>query len=180
MLVGLKAKDAAGVDLTDEIEIYIKAPSGDEYVKCEGTRYTFNETGTYQVKYTVKNPNNGKKTTKKQTIMVTDSKAPILTCKNDWAEIRLENSNNELYWDDLMEGVTALLPSGTDITDTIEIKITAPSGELVTLFESQSYTSYTLVYKATNSSAGDAALSTEHVRYLTVVNETQAEVVIDE
>ena len=185
MLVGLKAKDAAGVDLTDEIEIYIKAPSGDEYVKCEGTRYTFNETGTYQVKYTVKNPNNGKKTTKKQTIMVTDSKAPILTCKNDWAEIRLKNSNNELYWDDLMEGVTAFLPSGTDITDTIEIKITAPSGELVTLLESQSYTftecgSYTLVYKATNSSAGDAALSTEHVRYLTVVNETQAEVVIDE
>ena len=84
-----------------------------------------------------------------------------------------------------MEDVTATLASGKDITDLVEITITAPSGESVTILESQSYTfseegTYTLDYKITNPNAGKAAKTTEKERTLTVSDETQAEVVLDE
>ncbi|MGN0338681.1 MAG: L,D-transpeptidase family protein [Lachnospiraceae bacterium] len=185
MLVGLKAKDAAGVNLTSKISVYIKAPESDSYEKCADTHYTFTEIGTYYVKYVIKNPNNGLKTTKKQTITVTDTQAPVLTCKNDWSEICLTKKDRELYWDALMKDVTATLSSGKDITDEVEITITAPSGECVTILESQSYTfreigTYTLVYKATNPNAGKFAKTVEQTRSLTVTDETQAEVVLDE
>lgn len=185
MLVGLKAKDAAGVDLTSKISVYIKAPESDSYEKCADTRYTFTEVGTYYVKYIIKNPNNGLKTTKKQTITVTDTQPPVLICKNDWSEICLTKIDRELYWDDLMKDVTATLSSGKDITDEVEITITAPSGECVTILESQCYTfheigTYTLVYKATNPNAGKFAKTVEQTRSLTVTDETQAEVVLDE
>lgn len=185
MLVGLKAKDAAGVNLTSKIAVYIKAPGSDSYVKCTDAKYTFKEIGTYRVKYVVKNPNNGKKTIKKQTINVTDTKAPVLTCENEWSEINLTKIDEELYWDALMEDVTATLASGKDITDLVEITITSPSDESVTILESQSYTfsetgTYTLVYKISNPNAGKAAKTTKKERTLTVSDETQAEVVLDE
>jgi len=185
MLVGLKAKDAAGVNLTGKIEVYIKAPSSSSYVKCKGTKYTFTESGTYKVKYVVKNPNNGKKTTKKQTITVTDNKKPTLTSANNWSEIHLKEAGQEKYWDDLMKGVTAKLSGGKDITDTVIIEITAPSGETASIVESESYTfsesgTYTLVYKAANPNTGKENTYTKQERLLTVADEAQAEVILDE
>lgn len=185
MLVGLKAKDAAGVDLTSKIMVYIKAPSSDSYVKCTKKTYTFTEAGTYNVKYIVKNPNNGLKTTKKQTIVVEDHEKPVLTSKDQWSEISLTEIDQEKYWDDLMSGVTAKLSSGKDITDTVVVEITAPSGEVVAIAESQSYTfsesgTYTLVYKATNPDSDKKNVLVEHERMLTVTDETQAEVILDE
>lgn len=199
MLVGLKAKDSAGVSLTNKISVYIKAPKSDSYVKCTNTSYTFNMVGKYKVKYKVKNPNNGKTTTKTQTIVVSDTKAPVLTSEDNWEEIGLEPSTDEetLFWDDLMEGVTAKLRCGTDVTDEMTIKITSPSGKSETIVESQTYTfsesgTYKLVYTATNptQNAKGAYASVKKTRYLTVkdrvqtddgqTEDGQAEVILDE
>ena len=203
MLVGLKAKDPAGVDLTDKITVYIKVPGSDSYEKCTDMEYTFMKEGTYNVKYSVKNPNNGKKTTKKQKITVTDTKSPILTCENDWADIYLENQERMIYWSDLMKDVKATLFSGKDISDTVEITVTAPSGESKALMEDQRFIfnesgDYTVVYKAINPNAGKSNRTVKKTRYLTVTvvdeiqdgaademqseaaDEVQAEVVLDE
>lgn len=154
MLSGLKAKDAAGVDLTSKIKVYVKAPGADSYQKT-AAEYTFEQAGTYHVKYIVTNPNNKKKTVKKQTIVVKDNGKPVLTSKNNWEELTLTEAGMQYYWDDLMKGVAAILPGGEDVTDAVEIVITTPDGEKVSLFESDSYTfeqagSYTLTYVAVN------------------------------
>ena len=155
MLVGLKAKDSLGRDLTNKIEVYIKAPGSKSYVKCKKTEYTFGKLGTYQVKYVVTNPNNGKKTTKKQTIVVKDTKAPKLRSDNDWSDIAVTSDEQTLYWDDLMEDVWAELLSGEDITDEVTIKITSPNDKSVTVGVGESYTfeedgTYKLVYTVKN------------------------------
>ncbi|MEY8334317.1 L,D-transpeptidase family protein [Lachnospiraceae bacterium 47-T17] len=157
MLVGLKAKNYAGTDLTDKIEVYVKAPGSKSYVKCKSTEYTFEKVGTYQVKYIVVNPGNGKKTTKKQKIVVKDTKAPVFTSADDWQDVSLSIAPGaeELYWDDLMDGISAVLRSGTDLTDEVKIKITSPSGTSVTIVEGQTYTfeesgTYKFVYTVKN------------------------------
>lgn len=194
MLVGLKAKDSAGVSLTNKILVYIKAPKSDSYVKCTNTNYTFDKVGKYKVKYKVKNPNNGKTTTKTQTIVVSDTKAPVLTSTDGWGEIGLSLVGDEetLFWDDLMEGITAKLGCGTDVTDEVTIKITSPSGKSDTIVESQTYAfsesgTYKLVYTAANptKNAKGKYASAKETRYLTVedlaqADDGQVEVILDE
>ncbi len=153
MLVGLKARDAAGRDLTKSIAVSVKAPSSDRYVTCKSTDYTFKEVGKYRVKYTVTNPHNGKKASGKQLIRVTESNKPLMYSKDGWADILLDGADEELYWDDLMKGVSAEKGDGSDITDFIVIEITAPSGEKARLVESESFTfsepgDYEITYKA--------------------------------
>lgn len=200
MLVGLKAKNYAGTDLTDKIEVYVKAPGSSKYVKCKKMDYTFDKVGTYRVQYTVKNPGNGKKTTKKQTIVVKDTKAPVFSSESDWENLSLSMNPEKpdaqtLFWDDLMEGISAKLRSGTDLTDEVTIKITAPNGKSVTIVEGQSYTfaeegTYKLVYttkNTTKNAKGKYALA-KQIRELTVepVTEEQPqpeptpEVIVDE
>lgn len=183
MLVGLKAKDAAGKDLTSRIAVYIKTPSGDSYVKCINMKYTFEEEGTYAVKYIIKNPNNGKKTTKKQTINVVNTDLPIMTSSDNWEEMNVQ-VNDELSWDDLMKGVSAKLSNGKSITDTVEITIRTPDGDSTTILTGQSYLfevsgTYTITYAATNLDVSED-LITEQTRTLIVAEQTQAEVILDE
>ena len=179
LLSGIKAKDAAGVNLTSQISVYIKTPSGDGYEKCENTRYTFEEVGTYQVKFVIKNPNNGKKTTKRQTITVISNDMPILSSLDDWKELNVKGDQT-IYWDDLMKDVTAKLSDGEDITDTVEVTITTPSGDSSTIMKGQKYLfegtgTYTITYTAFYEDH-----ITEKTRSLTVSAETQAEVILNE
>ena len=179
MLSGIKAKDAAGVNLTSRISVYIKTPSGDGYEKCANTRYTFEEGGTYQVKFVIKNPNNGKKTTKRQTITVISNDMPILSSLDDWKELNVKGDQT-IYWDDLMKDVTAKLPNGEDLTDQVEVMLTAPSGDCTTLMKGQEYLfeetgTYTITYTAFYEDH-----ITEKTRSLTVSAETQAEVILNE
>lgn len=158
MLIGLKAKDPAGVDLTSKISVYIKTPDSDSYKKCKNTDYTFTSSGVYKVEYIVKNPNNGKKTVKKQTITVLDKGKPVLECDNEWEEIWPDEDERTLSWDDLMADVTASLSSGKDISDNVKISITTPSGKTASLKKGQDYTfaeagTYMLDYKVTNPDA---------------------------
>lgn len=183
MLVGLKAKDAAGVDLTDQIQVYIMLPGAEEYVKCTNLNYTFEEIGTYHVKYIVVNPNNGKETVKKQTIDVTSSELPIIQTEGEWTDLSAEKGKT-MSWDDLMLNVTAALPDGTNVTDTVEIVIKNPSGESTTILKGQNYLfdvcgTYTLTYTASNQNAGEGLIA-EKTRTLTVTDVTEAEVILNE
>lgn len=182
---GLQATDAAGVNLTSKIAIYIKAPSADSYTKFTGKKYTFEESGIYQLKYRVKNPNNGRIITKTQKITVQIPEKPIFHSVYDWKEITPKEEQRELYWELLMTDVTAELLDGTDVTELVEITITTPSGETVTLKESESYLfrekgTYELVYRVTNPKVDTGDNTAEHTRTLTYQTQMKAEVVLDE
>ncbi len=184
MLTGLKAKDAAGVDLTAKIRVYVKTPDADSYKKVDPT-YTFEQSGTYHVKYIVTNPNNQKKTVKKQTITVKDNGVPELTSKTDWEPILLIGTDTEYYWDDLMEGITAKLTGGTDVTDTVEILVTAPDGTEAVLHESESYVfdqigEYTLAYTAVNPEKPSRKTERERELWVSVPDGTVPEDTINE
>ncbi len=170
-LSGVKAKDSAGVNLTGKIQLYIKAPGSDTFEICNDSSITLETAGTYKLKYTVVNPNNKKTTTKKQTLVVTDTGAPVLSCDNDWDQIVLTEASRELYWDELIEDVDAQLQSGEDLTESIEVQITAPSGEEATVIDGGSFIfsesgEYKLVYKVTNPAAKKAVRTTTHERSL--------------
>jgi hypothetical protein len=173
MLVGLKAKDAAGKNLTGKIKVYVKAPGQKSYHKLSDTNYTFEKEGTYRVKYAVTNPNSGKKTVVKQTITVKNKQAPILADTNDWETLTLEKSGQKYTWKKLMSGVSASLSSGTDITSTVTIAVTSPNGTKTTLAKGDSYTfteegDYTLVYTAKNPDASGAKKTVKASRTVTV------------
>lgn len=182
MLIGLKAKDPAGVNLTSKISVYIKTPDSDSYKKCKNTDYTFTSAGVYEVKYIVKNPNNGKQTVKKQTITVLDNGKPALECVYEWEEIWPEENERTLSWDYLMTDVTATLPSGKDISKSVKISILTPSGEKATLKKGQEYTfaeagTYMLEYKVTNPDAPKSIRTVTASRsvYYATQMETEAE-----
>lgn len=182
---GLKAVDSAGVDLTSKIQIYIKTPSADSYVKFTGKKYTFEESGVYKLKYIVKNPNNGRKITQTQLIRVNVPETPIMTSVYNWKDIVPNEDQRELYWEGLMSDVTAELLDGTDITNLVVIDITTPSGKTVTLKETESYVfeekgTYRLVYHVTNPKVDKGENTAEMTRTLTYKTQMKAEVVLDE
>lgn len=154
MLVGLKAKDALGVNLTDKIKVYVKAPDSKTYEKTE-QYYTFEKPGIYYVKYVVVNPNNKKKTVKKQTITVIDDMTPALSSESGWENFVIESQGMEQTWSELMSDVSAALADGSDITSAVEIGIMSPNGEATVLSDGQSYIfvengNYTLTYRVSN------------------------------
>lgn len=182
MLTGLKAKTAAGTNLTNKIAVYVKAPGSDSYVKCKEKNYTFTTAGIYNVKYVVKNPNNGIKTTKKQKITVIDTGIPTFVCENDWNDIRPDASVRTLYWDILMMDVSALLADGEDISESVKITIEAPDGNTVTIAEGECYTfsqngTYTLTYQVINPNSGKSA---QQKRSLVFAEDAQTEDVSNE
>lgn len=182
---GVKAVDAAGVNLTSRVGVYIKTPSADQYEKYTAKIYTFEEEGTYRVKYIVKNPNNGRKISKLLTVTVRVAERPILNSVYKWKEICPNEEQRELYWEGLMSDVTAELLDGTDITELVVINITTPSGEEVTLKESESYVfrekgTYELVYSVTNPKVDKGDRTAEKTRTLTYQTQMKAEVVLDE
>jgi surface-anchored protein len=183
MLTGLKAKDAAGRDLTSRIKVYVKAPGKKGYTKLTDTNYTFETEGTYRVKYVVTNPGSGKKTVARQTIIVKNKQAPVLTDVNKWKSMDVSTASGEAVkytWKKLMDGVSASLSSGTDITSTVTITVKSPSGDKVTIAKKGSYTfteagDYTLVYTAKNPDASGSNKKVTAKRTVTVVVEQEDE-----
>lgn len=185
MRAGLKAKNAAGTDLTDQIHVYIKAPGRKEYTEYKRSEYTFTKTGVYLVKYTVTNPNSGKTTTVKQKITVVDRESPVLTSNDDWTEISVAKAGSQMSWSKLMKGVKASLQSRKNITDTAKITITTPSGKTKTIKKDQSYTfseagSYTLTYTVANPDAPRSRRTVTQTRSLTVKEEQMPEEPVDD
>lgn len=160
LLTGLKATNYAGTDLTNKIEVYVKAPGSKEFVRYKKAEYTFKKVGNYRIKFVVVNPTNGKKTTKKQKIVVQDRKAPIFTSESEWEELSFTVTagtpdEQTVSWDELMDDISCELRSGKDLTSKVTIKITTPSGKSTTIKEGDSFTfdengTYELIYKAQN------------------------------
>lgn len=126
-------------DITKKLVIEIKAP-GKSYRKLKSTgsesvnykKYRFKSTGKYTVRYTVQNPNrktNKKyaKTVKSMVITVTDVSKPTLAGV----------VNRTMEYDStasLLEGISAKMASGPNITSSIIVKIKEPnSSNYVTL-----------------------------------------------
>ena len=55
---GVKARAVSGKNLTSKIKVYVKSPGSSKYKYCRNGKYQFKKTGTFKVKYTVKNPYN--------------------------------------------------------------------------------------------------------------------------
>lgn len=178
MLVGLRAKNADGKNLTNRIAVYVKVPGSKEYTKIKKRNYTFQSAGVYRVKYKVTNPVNGKTTTKSQKINVIDKKSPKLTSADKWSAFDDLQLDSSLKWSDLMEGVGAALQSGKDMTNTVKITIQTPDGKEKTIKKNQTYTfrqagDYTLTYEVMNSNAPKSKRVVTHTRKLTVLEEQQ-------
>lgn len=183
MLVGLKAKDAAGKDLTSKIAVYIKTPSSTGYVKCKDRNYTFVESGTYAVKYIVTNPNNGLKTTKKQTIKVINTELPVLTSSDNWKTLKAE-AGDEVSWDVFMKGVSAKLAAGKSLNDFVDVTVTNEDGDAATILKGQNYLfeesgTYTITYTVANVEVSEDLIA-EHTRKMIVAERPEAEVILDE
>lgn len=156
----IQAKTKAGTDLTDKIKIYIKQPEESGYSKYLKNNYTFDKLGIYQIKYTVKNPSGGKTAKKILKVIVTDTQAPLLNNEEKWDSLHKEITAGQtvVSWEELMEGISAFLVSGKNLTDTVKITITSPSGETAELMKEMEYTlnssgQYQLSYTVFNGSA---------------------------
>ncbi|MDD6037936.1 MAG: DUF5011 domain-containing protein [bacterium] len=171
LLSGIKAKDAAGVNLTDSIRVSIKEPGAEKYTRIEDKSYVLSKSGTYKIKYMIINPNNNLKTTKYTKVFVNDTGMPLLTSENNWVDIEKSDISN-ITWAELMDGITASLPKGEKLTDEVAIKIVDEDGNVTTLMEGETYTipdlgSYKLTYSVSNSSKNAEG------QYLTATHERQ-------
>lgn len=167
----VRAKTKAGTDLTDKIRIYVKQPKESGYRECTKDKYTFDRLGVYRIKYTVKNPSGGKTAEKILKVTVADTQPPVLNSERDWDSLykEMQKEQTVLSWEELMEDVSAFLVSGAELTDTVKITITSPSGETAELVKGMEYTvsgsgEYQLTYTVYN-----ASVSTVRTRTLTAV-----------
>jgi len=131
------AKQASAVR-TKKMTVHIKAPGASSYKKysyAKAKEYKFSKTGTYKVKYTVKNKYKPYKEASK-TITITSKKGavnadPALTLPDRIAFAAEDEQYLDLYAGsslDLLTDVTAV-HNGKDVTDSITIKIKTPESE---------------------------------------------------
>ncbi|MCI9531693.1 MAG: L,D-transpeptidase family protein [Lachnospiraceae bacterium] len=124
---GVTAKLLSGKSMTSKIVIKVKKPGTSVYVELSAAaykQYKFDAVGTYYVAYSVANPNKASSVaTKKMKVKVVDNGAPVI---NGVSETSREAKVGDGM--DLREGISAALASGTDLTSSIAVKVTAPDG----------------------------------------------------
>ncbi len=163
--LNLKSKVTAelvsGKSMTAKIVIKVKVPEAQKFKTLEENeykKYRFDKTGIYTVEYSVANPNNKKAVAvKNMLVVVKDTKAPVISgVKN----IEVSQGANL----DLMAGVKATLKSGTDVTEQMQITVTAPGEEAVSWTEEEyvfdKLGSYKVVYTVVNPISGKQAKKT--------------------
>lgn len=127
----IKVKMRSGKNITSRLVVKIKAPGASKYKKLSTKaykKYRFTKTGKYYVEYSASNPNKKKSVTKKKTVItVTDTKAPKLSGVSGNRTVQIGTSLN------LRSGVTAKLNCGTNLTSSIQIVVTTPSGASSTI-----------------------------------------------
>lgn len=120
LLAGVRAKNGAGADLTSSIRVEVfepKAKTGKVYRKPV---YQFKKLGTYRVRYSVTNPNNGRTATAVGKYKVVDTKKPVIT------GAPLTKTYNYKQQVNLRKGVKAALVSGRNLTSKIDIYVMLP------------------------------------------------------
>lgn len=149
---GLVAKLRSGKSVSSKVKITVTTPQKVAAAFTKKT-YTFSQVGAYTIAYSVANPNNAKAVaTKKFTITVKDTKAPVITGVTDKGTQNVEIDAKR----NLKAGVTAKLLSGADVTADIKINVTTPD-KVTTPFTGTEYTfskagTYAIAYTVANPS----------------------------
>lgn len=122
----VNAKLRSGKDVTSRLVIKVKTPGDSGYTKLNAQAYSsyqFQKAGTYEVEYSVSNPNNKKAVAKTYSVInVVDTQAPQLNGVANEKTVQLGSSV------DLRTGITAGLASGQDLTSAIAITVKNPQG----------------------------------------------------
>lgn len=137
---GITAKNSMGQSLTKNIIVRLKKPGDSDYKTTSLNSIKLTKTGTYKILYYLKNPTNKLVTQKVASVTVKDTKKPVFSSKEDFAEMTLPAGTESVTYKKLMSGVTAKLRSGKNMTSKISIKITAPGGKVETVAKSKAYT----------------------------------------
>jgi len=109
----------------------------------------FVKLGTYRIKYTVTNPDNGKTTNKTLKIQVVDTKRPTLTNVSKSKKVQYGTKVN------IRSGIRAKAATGANLTSKIVISVKVPGGSKYKVFKNNTYTfnklgKYYVNYKVTN------------------------------
>ncbi len=143
---GISAKLVSGKSVMKTIKVYVKAPSAKSYKKLSTKSmksYQFTKVGKYYVKYVATNPTSKKTTTKKMTVTVCDTKAPVV---KGVKTTRTQEYKSKL---DLKKGITAKLVSGKSVLSTMKVYVKAPSDKSYKLLKDASAKSYTFTKTGT-------------------------------
>ncbi|MDE7312751.1 MAG: L,D-transpeptidase family protein [Eubacterium sp.] len=152
---GITAKNSMGTVLTDKIVTKIRKPGTTEYKGVKAENLKLNHTGTYRIMYYLKNPTNKLVTEEYMSIVVKDTKKPVIQSKDNFAAIELAAGTSSIKYKKLISGVTAKLVSGKSMTSKISIKVTDPNGKVQTVSQNGSYKfagagTYTVRYYCSN------------------------------
>lgn len=152
------ARTAYGPYLNSKLVVKVNVPGSKKNVVFKGKHYTFNKMGTYVVTYSVKDPKNGKTTTKKLTVKVADTGNPIISGTKKSQYVEYKKTLN------LKTCVNVKTASGTNLKNSLVVKITRPDNKTFTLKENI-YTfkrlgKYKVVYTAKNPATGKTAKKT--------------------
>lgn len=153
---GVKAKNAFGTVLTDQIIVKVCKPGSKTYKKTSAEQLTLNQTGTYKIMYYLKNPTNKLVTKEYRRVIVKDTKKPVFTSEDNFSAIRLKAGTKSITYKKLRSGVTAALRSGKKMTSKISIKVTDQNGSIKTVKQDGSYKlkgagNYTVTYYCANT-----------------------------
>lgn len=174
---GITAKLVSGKSVLSATKVYIKAPSAKSYKKLNAKSiksYQFTKIGKYYVKYVATNPTSKKTTTKKMTVTVRDTKAPVV---KGVKTARTQEYKSKL---NLKKGITAKLVSGKSVLSTMKVYVKAPSDKSYKLLKDASAKSYTFTkvgtyqikYVAVNATSKKTTIKTTKIK----VQDTKAPV----
>ena len=163
------ARAAYGPYLDSVMSIYIKKPGSTTSAKLSGTTYTFTKIGTYVITYKVKDPKNGKVTSKALNVYCKDTGVPVINGVSTTTKTVEYKSSIELK-----KNITAKTGAGTNLTKYLKVKVTNPKGQSAWLSTS-TYTfkqlgTYKFTYYVKNPNNNKA--TTKVAKYL--VKDTKA------
>ena len=121
---GITAVSSSNKNITYKLKVEVQSPNSEDPVHFKGRSLKLTELGTYYVIYTVANPVNGKICKKVLRLNVTDTKAPVI--KGTSNEKILISYGEKVNF---MDGISANLASGKDVSDRIKIAVKSPASE---------------------------------------------------
>lgn len=154
---GITAFSSSNRNITSKVKVEVQSPNSEDPVHFKGQYLKLTKMGTYYVIYTVANPANGKLCKKVLKLNVTDTKAPII--KGTSNEKILISYGEKVNF---IDGISANLASGKDVSDRIKISVKSPASEdyvEISTNEAQSYPlnilgTYKVKYTCDNPDSG--------------------------
>lgn len=162
LLKSARAKLVSGKSLTAQLQVDVIRPNVKEYVRLtekQSKAFCFDQVGTYIIRYSSTNPTSKKTAIKKRTVVVVDTKEPVI--QGDWKDQTIEQGAAL----QLMDGVTAQLVSKTDVTNLIQVTVQFETETAQTVDTASAYTferagDYTITYTVKNPNSKAIAKAT--------------------